>query len=104
MKFVHWCPRLGGGAEITRLSEPPRRKRQVASQLPGSSFIALNLGMAQHTQDELKVIRAYPIGTGLDTFRTTLKSRFRKKENEDSIEIVDWSTSGASDRGADRRS
>ncbi len=90
---------FGWVAKTQTTRNKSRRSFQAASLLR-----RLELGMAQRTQDELKVIRAYPVGTSLDNFRTTFISRFRKRNNENLIDIVDRLTSRASDRGAERRS
>lgn len=55
--------------------------------------------MAGLSQNELKAIRAHPLRKGLETFRTTFKSRYLKSEDVNLTEIVDLLTSGASDTG-----
>ena len=55
--------------------------------------------MAGLSQNELKAIRAHPLKKGLETFRTTFKSRYLKSEDVNLTEIVDQLTSEASDTG-----
>ncbi len=57
--------------------------------------------MAELSQEELKGIRAHPVGEGLETFRTKFKSRFLKKERASLAEAVDQLTSADSDKGED---
>jgi hypothetical protein len=54
--------------------------------------------MAELSQNELKAIKAHPVRTGLETFRTTFISRYLKSENANVTEVVDQLTSEASDR------
>ncbi|MCJ1251250.1 hypothetical protein MMC30_008481 [Trapelia coarctata] len=54
--------------------------------------------MAELSQNELEAIKAYPVRTGLETFRTTFISRYLKSENANVTEVVDQLTSEASDR------
>lgn len=55
--------------------------------------------MAGLSQNELKAITAHPLRKGLETFRTTFKSRYLKSEDLNLTEIVDLLTSDASDTG-----
>lgn len=55
--------------------------------------------MAGLLQNELKAIRAHPLRKGLESFRTTFKSRYLKSEDVNLTEIVDQLTSEASDTG-----
>ena len=55
--------------------------------------------MAGLSQNELKAIRAHPLRKGLETFRTTFKSRYLESEDVNLAEIVDQLTSEASDTG-----
>jgi len=54
--------------------------------------------MAELSQNELKAIKAHPARTALETFRTTIISRYLKSENANVTEVVDQLTFKASNR------
>ena len=55
--------------------------------------------MAQFSTEELKVIKAYPLKTALDSFRAEFASRRLADKAVDVAEAVEQVASEASDRG-----
>lgn len=72
------------------LSNRPRRPRRNAVS-------SLQQRRLRLSQNELKAIRAHPLKKGLETFRTTFKSRYLKSEDVNLTEIVNQLTSEASE-------
>ena len=52
--------------------------------------------MVELSQNDLETIEAYPLGDGLDTFRSTLISTHYKDKTVDIVKVVDDLTSDES--------